>query len=98
MSEYGAGGQTLAAGVTVLILKSTFGGFSHRFAYAALISALVWIFTAEPFPAQLYPLGAGQQLLRWFDFPIALATQVLPCDDFAIDLWFTGQGGEGCPF
>jgi len=77
--------------------KTKLRGFSHRFAYAALISAFVWIFATQPFPGQVYPLGFGAQLIRWLDLPIATATQVLSCDDFAIDLWFTVEGGEPCP-
>ena len=69
----------------------TLSGFSHRFAYAALISAIVWIGYQLPLPEGTYPptkWGVRNSIVRWFDLPIALTTQVLPCDDFAIDLWF----------
>ena len=67
----------------------------HRIAYAALISALVWILAR--LPMQLNPYGPGALLLLALDWPIAVATQPLPCKEFAIDLWFTVEGGEGCP-
>ncbi len=75
-------------------------GLSHRLAYAALVSALVWIGAHLPLPAGTYPpsrWGVRNTLVRVLDLPIAAATQVLPCNEFAIDLWFTGTGGEGCP-
>ena len=70
-------------------------GLSHRIAYAALISALVWILAQ--LPMQVNPYGLDARLLFALDWPIAVATQPLPCKEFAIDLWFTGQGGEPCP-
>jgi len=66
-------------------------GFSHRLAYAALISALVWIFLFLPLPDDAYPptrWGINLTIARWLDLPIAIATQIVPCRESAIDLWF----------
>ena len=71
-------------------------GLVHRIAYAALISALVWILALLPRqPVKPYSFDAILALA--FDWPIAVATQPLPCKEFALDLWFTVEGGEGCP-
>ncbi len=71
-------------------------GLSHRIAYAALISALVWILALMPRqPVEPYSFEALLALA--FDLPIAVATQPLPCKEFALDLWFSVEGGEGCP-
>ena len=81
--------------------KNRILGFCHRFSYAALFSAMIWIGAHLPLPEGTYPptkVGIRNTVLIWFDLPIAVSTQILPCDDFAIDLWFTGQGGEPCPF
>lgn len=73
-------------------------GFCHRFAYAALVSAIVWIFVFLPLPeGTSYPGGMILHVVRWLDLPIAAATQIMPCDEFAIDLWFSVRGGGGCP-
>ena len=72
--------------------KSTLSSFSHRFAYAALISALVWVFFRLPLPEGTYPptkWGVRNSVMRWLDLPIALTTQGLPCNEFAVDVWFT---------
>lgn len=69
-------------------------GLSHRIAYAALVSALLWILVGLPMS---YPYGFNGLLVLALDWPIAVATQVMPCKEFALDLWFTVKGGEGCP-
>ncbi len=70
--------------------------FSHRLAYASLISTLTWIFALH-LPHGGYPWSASLKAVRLMNFPVAVATQLLPCDEFAIDLWFSGRAGEGCP-
>ena len=80
--------------------KAHLFGFSHRFAYATLFSAMIWIGAFLPLPEGTYPptkVGIRNTVLIWFDLPIAVTTQILPCDEFAIDLWFTVKGGELCP-
>jgi len=75
----------------VRLKKSFFLGFCHRLAYAALISALVWIlFVDIPLRERiLYPKDwFTQVVLVWFDLPIAAATQFLSCDQAAVDCWF----------
>ena len=67
----------------------------HRFAYAALVSALVWIFAQ--LPMQMNPPELGARILLVLDWPIAVATQVLPCREFAVDLWYAGAAPDGCP-
>ena len=58
-------------------------GLTHRIAYAALISALVWIFAG--LPAQpVKPHSFDALLALVFDWPIAVATQALPCAEFAV--------------
>ena len=77
--------------------RTTLTGLSHRFAYAALVSALVWVGFQLPIPEGTFPpteWGTRNSVVRWLDLPIAMTTQLLPCDEFAIDLWFTPQ----CPF
>ena len=69
-------------------------GLANRIAYAALVSALLWILVGLPMS---YPYGFNGQLVFALDWPIAVATQILPCKEFALDVWFTGKGGEGCP-
>jgi len=71
--------------------KSSFLGFCHRVAYAALLSALVWIlFVDIPLRGRiLYPKDwFTQVVLIWLDLPIAAATQFLSCDQAAVDCWF----------
>lgn len=78
-------------------LRRTLVGLSHRFAYAALISALVWVGFRLPIPEGTYPpttLGVRNTIVRWLDLPIAATTQLLPCEKSAIDLWFRIR----CPF
>ncbi len=72
-------------------------GFCHRAAYAALVSAIVWIFMFLPLPEGGYPDGMTVRVIRLLDLPIAVATQIMPCDEFAVDLWFSVRGGGGCP-
>jgi hypothetical protein len=75
--------------VIVNIKKDVLLGFSHRFAYATLIPALVWIFVDLPLPKGiLYPGDWIMQVVWWLDLPIALASQIMPCDDNALDIWF----------
>ena len=78
--------------------KQHFIGLAHRVAYAALISALVWALVLSPSDAMLAdPYGPSTWLVRLVDLPIAVATQALPCDEFALDLWFTIRGERACP-
>ncbi len=64
-------------------------GFCHRVAYAALISAIVWVFVFLALPeGTSYPGDMTMLFVRWLDLPIAVATQIMPCDKFALDLWF----------
>ena len=73
-------------------------GFCHRVAYAALATCVVWIFALHlPVPEGGYPWGLSVRIVKWLDLPIAVATQVLPCDQYAVDLWFSVRGGGGCP-
>jgi len=75
----------------VILKKSTLLGFCHRLAYAALISSLVWIFAFLPLSEGTYPptrWGIRLTIARWLDLPIAVATQIVPCHESAIDLWF----------
>lgn len=63
-------------------------GLCHRIAYATLMSVLIWIGATIP----IGPVKGSDPLLvavTAADLPIALATQALPCTEFAIDLWFT---------
>lgn len=71
--------------------KKSLLGICHRVAYAALISAIVWISVDLPLPDDSYPptrWGISLTITRWLDLPIALATQLLPCSESGIDLWF----------
>lgn len=73
------------------IVKKRLIGLCHRVAYAALVSAIVWIFVDLPLPEGSYPptrWGVSLTIARWLDLPIAVATQPLPCSESAIDLWF----------
>ncbi len=50
---------------------------------------MVWIFLFLPLPeGTVYPEGMDIQVVRWLDLPIAVATQLVPCDEFAVDMWF----------
>lgn len=77
--------------------KSALLGLLHRIAYAALVSCVVWIATWDYPAAGELTVTSFHRVAIWLDLPIALATQVVPCDEFAVDLWFTVQGGEPCP-
>ena len=69
--------------------KNDLFGFCHRVAYAALVSAIVWIFVFLPLPEGIsYPGDMIIQVVRWLDLPIAAATQIMPCNEFAVDMWF----------
>ena len=61
--------------------------FSHRVAYAALIPALVWIFVYLPLPeGTSHSEDMIIQVVRWLDLPIAAATQIMPCEEYAIEV------------
>lgn len=77
--------------------KNVFFGLCRRVAYAALVSAIVWIFTFLPLPEGRFSRIATVQIVRLLDLPIAVVTQIMPCTDFAVDLWFSVRGGGGCP-
>ena len=73
-------------------------GFGHRIAYATLVSSLLWIGVSLPSEAMLTdPYGRSAWFVRLLDLPIAVATQALPCEEFALDLWFTIRGERVCP-
>jgi len=64
-------------------------GFFHRIVYAALVSLVVWISVLLPIPDDInYSEDIRYRVVRWLDLPIAIATQLMPCDDSALDLWF----------
>lgn len=73
-----------------------FLGFVHRTAYATLVSLLVWIGATIPI-GPTNSTHPGVLAVMVADLPIAVATQVLPCKEFAIDLWFSVHYPEGCP-
>jgi len=71
--------------------KDALFGFCHRVAYAALLSAAVWIFLVD-IPLRehtLYPKDwFSQVVVIWLDLPIAVVTQLLPCEEAAVDCWY----------
>jgi len=72
-------------------MKSAVFGFCHRVAYAALISALLWVvFVDIPLRGRILYSNAwiSQVVLIWLDLPIATVTQFLPCNEAAVDCWF----------
>ena len=65
--------------------------FCHRVTYAALLSAIVWIYINLPLAEGAAPPShwtLGGELVRLIDLPIVIATQALPCSETAVDLWF----------
>jgi hypothetical protein len=57
-----------------------------------LLSAIIWVFFRLLLFEGMYPptkWGFRNSIMRWLDLPIALSTQLLPCNEFAIDVWFT---------
>jgi hypothetical protein len=73
-------------------------GFCHRCAYGVVLSLLVWVFTLHlPLPEGPTARAVTTVTMKALDLPVALATQLMPCDEFAIDIWFSVRGGGGCP-
>lgn len=71
-------------------------GLCHRIAYASVIAGAVWLFYSIPFDGPL--TGASKALLKLVDFPIATASQLLPCNARGVDLWYRiGPGESACP-
>lgn len=71
-------------------------GASHRLAYAVAISSVVWVLAVQPLnlPAD----GLAFRMVQVLDLPIATASQLLPCDESGLDLWYrVGPGQSSCP-
>lgn len=75
--------------------KNTVGAL-HRLAYATAISAIVWLVSAQPLNVSLK--GLTSWTIRILDLPIATASQLLPCDERGLDLWYrVAPGYSSCP-
>ncbi len=71
-------------------------GLAHRSAYATAIASVVWVLSVVPL--NLSSRGLASRVIRILDLPIATASQLLPCNESGVDLWYhIGPGSSSCP-
>ena len=60
----------------------------RRILYSCLASCIVWLAYLLPLPQSELGRRMNSVVLRALDFPVAVATQVRPCAESAVDVWF----------